>query len=62
MFQNNNFLLNFYNTREDFTILKMFVPHNRDSKPRKHCILDVPSYMKKHEKGNKICETMVFKH
>ena len=38
MFQNDKWiiLLNFYNTREDLAILKMFVPRNRDSKPRKH--------------------------
>lgn len=38
MLQNDKWiiLLNFYNTREDLAILKMFVPRNRDSKPREH--------------------------
>lgn len=38
MFQNDKWviLLNFYKTREDLTMLKMFVPHSRDSKPREH--------------------------
>lgn len=58
MFQNDKrvILLNSYNTREDFIILKTFVPHNRDSKPRKHCtgraLLHEKTWKMKQNMGN----------